>query len=72
MSNRETLHTLIDTLPAAALETTERVLRSYQTWPPQPHVDFKKMQERVRERFERSARLQASQTGRGVISGSPG
>lgn len=69
MSNRETLHSLIDSLPAASLEVAERVLRNYQTWPSQPQVDFKKLQQRVRERFERGARQEAERTGRGVISG---
>jgi hypothetical protein len=72
MPDRETLHILIDTLPAAALETAERVLRNYQTWPSQPPFDFEKMQQRVRERFERSARHQAARTGRGVIGGFSG
>jgi len=70
MSNRETLHSLIETLPNASLETVERVLRNYQTWPPpQPSVDFEKLKQRARERFEKSQRQEAERTGRGVIGG---
>ena len=69
MSNRETLHGLIETLPNASLETVERVLRNYQTWPPEPSVDFEELKQRVRERFEKSQRQEAERTGRGVIGG---
>lgn len=69
MSNRETLHRLIDTLPDASLETVERVLQNYQRWPPQPPADLEKLKERVRERFEKSQRQVAERTGRGVIGG---
>jgi hypothetical protein len=69
MSNRETLHRLIDTLPEASLETAERVLRNYQTWPPQPPADLEKFKRRVQERFEQSQRQTAERTGRGGIGG---
>ena len=66
MSNRDSLHKLVDTLPEAALESAQRVLQNYQMWPPQPPADAQKLIERVRERFERSAREHALRTGRGV------
>ena len=73
MSNRETLHRLIDTLPEASLENVERVLRNHQTWPPQPPADLEKFKRRVQERFEKSQRQaaerEAERTGRGVIGG---
>jgi hypothetical protein len=69
MSNRETLHGLIETLPNASLETVERALRNYQTWPPQRSVDFENLKQRVSERFEKTQRQEAERTGRGVIGG---
>src|SRR5437762_3399313 len=36
MSERETLHKLIDTLPDGALVHTRTVLQDLQVWPPQP------------------------------------
>ena len=51
MPSRETLHELVDRLPEAALETTERVLRNYQMWPPRPPITVEKMRERVEERL---------------------
>lgn len=72
MSNRETLHRLIDTLPDVSLETVDRVLRNYQRWPPQPPADLEKLKERARERFEKSQRQEAERTGRGVIAASVG
>lgn len=69
MSNRDTLHRLVDMLPELALERTERVLTNYQTWPPEPPADVQRMHEEVRKRFEGSAREHASKTGRGLITG---
>jgi hypothetical protein len=69
MSNRITLHRLVDALPEAALEQAERVLTHYQTWPPKPPANVERMHEDVRKRFEENARHQASRTGRGVIGG---
>jgi hypothetical protein len=51
MSNRESLHKLIDTLPEEALEATERVLKNYQTWPPRPPITVEKTRERVEQRL---------------------
>jgi hypothetical protein len=51
MPNRESLHELIDTLPEAALESAQRVLQNYQTWPPEPPIDMEKMRTRVDDLF---------------------
>jgi hypothetical protein len=51
MPSREALHQLVDQLPEAALEATERVLKNYQTWPPRPPISVEKMRERVEERL---------------------
>lgn len=69
MSNRITLHRLVDALPEPALEGAERVLTNCQTWPPEPPADVQKMLEELRNRLERSAGEHAFKTGGGVISG---
>jgi hypothetical protein len=72
MSNRDSLHSLVDSLPEAAFGSIERVLRTHQTWPPlppQPQADVEEMWKRVKERFEKSAREYAAATGRGVVGG---
>jgi len=51
MSSRDALHALVDDLPEAALEMTERVLKNYQAWPPRPPITVEKMRERVEERL---------------------
>jgi len=51
MPSREALHELVDQLPEAALEATERVMKNYQTWPPKPPITVEKMRERVEERL---------------------
>jgi hypothetical protein len=51
MSNRQSLHDLIDTLPDGSLGTVERVLRNYQTWPPHRSADFEELKQRMTERF---------------------
>ena len=70
MTTRESLHKLIDTLPEAALESTERVLQFYQVWPPEPPADVTRMHQEVQERFRSSAAEHAARTGRGLMSGS--
>jgi hypothetical protein len=72
MTTRESLHKLLDTLPEAALESTERVLQNYKAWmwPPQQTDDLTKMRQEVEERFRKSAAEHAARTGRGVISSS--
>ena len=70
MSKRESLHKLIDTLPEAALESTERVLQNYQTWPPKPLMDVEKTRRRVDELFRRRSEKRAVHTGAGVIRAS--
>ena len=65
MSNREALHRLIDTLPAAV----ERVLRNYQTCPPEPPADLENLKQRAREHFEKGQRQKAERTGRGIMGG---
>jgi len=69
MSNRETLHRVIDTLLAALIETVERVLRNYQTWPPEPPADLENLKQRAREHFEKGQRQEAERTGRGIMGG---
>lgn len=49
MPNREFLHELIDKLPEAALESTERVLQSYQIWPPKLPIGVEELHKRVDE-----------------------
>jgi hypothetical protein len=51
MPSRAALHELVDQLPEAALEATERVLKNYQTWPPKAPITVEKMRERVEERL---------------------
>jgi len=51
MPSRDALHALVDELPEAALEATERMLKNYQTWPPRPPITVEKMRERVEERL---------------------
>jgi hypothetical protein len=63
MPNRETLHELIDTLPDAALESAQRVLQNYQTWPPRPPINVEKMRKRVDELFRRRGEERAALTG---------
>ena len=70
MPNRESLHELIDTLPEAALESAERVLRNYQTWPPKPPIDVENMRRRVDELFRKSIEESAARTGTGFIGSS--
>jgi len=69
MSNRETLHRVIDTLLAALIETVERVLRNDQTWPPEPPADLENLKRRAREHFEKGQRQEAERTGRGIMGG---
>ena len=49
MPNREFLYELIDKLPEAALESAERVLRSFQTWPPRLPIGVEELHKRVDE-----------------------
>jgi hypothetical protein len=65
MPNRESLHELIDTLPEAALESAERVLQTYQTWPPKPPIDVEEMRKRVDELFRERGKELAARTGTG-------
>jgi hypothetical protein len=67
MSNRESLHELIDTLPEAALESAGRVLQNYQTSPTKPRMDVEKMYQRVDELF-RTRKERADRTGTGYVS----
>ena len=68
MPNRESLHELIDTLPEAALESAERVLKNYQIWPPKPPIEVEKMRKRVDELFSRRGEELAARTGAGFVS----
>ena len=56
MSNRDSLHRLVDTLPEAALESAESSLEAYQTWPPQFPSHLEKPREKAKEYLERIAR----------------
>ena len=68
MPNREALHKLVDTLPEAALESAERVLQNYQTWPPEPPIDVEKMRKRVDELFRSRGEEWTARTGGGFVS----
>jgi len=72
MPNRESLHELIDTLPDAALESAQRVLQNYQTWPPTPPIDVEKMRKRVDELFRRRGEEGAALTGTGFVGARAG
>jgi hypothetical protein len=70
MPNRKSLHELIDTLPEAALEPAERVLRNYQTWPPKPPIDVENMRRLVDELFRKRIEERAAGTGSRFIRSS--
>jgi hypothetical protein len=72
MPTRESLHQLIDTLPEAALESAERVLRNYQTWPPEPSIAVEEMRKRVDELFRKRGEEWAARTGKGFAGSSHG
>jgi hypothetical protein len=67
MPSRECLRELIDTLPEAALESAERVLRNYKIWPPMPRIEVEEMRERVHELFRKNVEEQIARTGRGAM-----
>ena len=67
MPNRESLRELIDTLPEAALESAQRVLQNYQTWPPKPTIDVENMRRRVDELFRKRSEERAARTGTGFV-----
>jgi hypothetical protein len=62
MPSRESLHELIN-MPEAALESTERVLQNYQTWPPKPPIDVENMRKRVDELFRKRDEELTARTG---------
>jgi hypothetical protein len=68
MLSRQSLHELIESLPDAALESSERVLRNFQNWPPKPPIEVEKMRTRVDELFRRPGEERAARTGTGFIS----
>jgi len=68
MPKRESLHELIDTLPEAALESAERALENYQTWPPKPPIDVENMRKRVEELFRKRGEEWAARTESGFRS----
>jgi len=49
--DRSSIHKLVDGLPNEALETAEQILRSSQTWKPQPPPDVRQMRQSVKERM---------------------
>jgi hypothetical protein len=55
MPSRDALHELVDELPEAALESTQRILESFQTWPPTPPVRVEQLRERVDEMLKTRA-----------------
>jgi hypothetical protein len=69
MPSRDALHELVDKLPEAALEATERVLNNYQTWPSRPPMTIEKMRERVYERFRNHSGKSEAHGGKGFIGG---
>jgi hypothetical protein len=68
MRSRESLHELVDKLPEAALETTERVLCNYRTWPPKPPVGVERMRQRVDGNLRKRADESAAHGRGGLIS----
>ena len=69
MSNRDSLHRLVDTLPEEALESIERVLQHHQKWPPRPPIDAQKLHDQVEERLRQFAKQHPAPAGQGRISG---
>jgi hypothetical protein len=65
MTNRNSLHQLVDTLPEASVESIERLLQMYQKWPPEPPADVKEMNERMEKDFKKSLEEHAARTGTG-------
>jgi hypothetical protein len=63
MTNRDSLHQLVDTLPEASVESVERLLQMYQKWPPEPPAGVKEMSERMEQDFTRSLEEHAARTG---------
>ena len=62
MPDRDSLHKLVDSLPEAAVGVAETLLKTSQTWHPEPPVDVPAMRRRVREMFTR---------GPGEVEGKP-
>ena len=68
MPNRESLHELIDTLPEAALESTERVSRPTKLGRQSHPLTVEKMREYVDELFRRRGDEMAARTEAGFTS----
>jgi hypothetical protein len=51
MASRDTLHSLVDTLPEEAVGMIERILQHHQKWPPRTHLDGKALHKQMSERF---------------------
>jgi hypothetical protein len=61
--DRDALHQLVDTLPEAALESVERALQHFQTWPPERHPDAEKLHQRLQKLMgERTGQMGGSST----------
>ena len=69
MLSRDALHALVDELPEAALEATERMLKNYQRWQSRPPMTIEKMRERVYERFRNHGGKSEAHGGKGFIRG---
>jgi hypothetical protein len=69
MPSRDALHELIDTLPEAALESTQQILEGFQTWPPTPPVSVEQLRERVDEMLKTRADKWRARSGKS-LSGS--
>jgi hypothetical protein len=68
MPNRQALHILIDTIPEDALESAERVLETYQTWPPRRPVGVEELRKRVDELLKRRGAEWAAHNRTGFVS----
>ncbi len=53
MPDRDSLHKLVDSLPEAAVQAAESLLKTSQTWHHEAPVDVPAMRRRVREMFTR-------------------
>jgi len=68
MPNREALHKLIDTMPEDALESAERVLKTYQTWPPRLPIGVEELHRRVDDLLKRRGEEWAGHNRTGYVT----
>jgi hypothetical protein len=68
MPNREALHKLIDMMPEDALESAERVLKAYQTWPPRLPIGVEELHKRVDELLRKRGEQWAAHNRSGFVT----